>query len=37
MGTSPTIRPGQMNTSIWVMLGNEDNFAFDVGEGSPAN
>ena len=37
MGTAPMIRPGQMNTSIWVMLGNGDNFAFDVGEGSVAN
>ena len=37
MGTAPLIRPGQMNTSIWVMLGNGDNFAFDLGEGSPAN
>ena len=37
MGTAPMIRPGQMNTSIWVMLGNGDNFAFDIGEGSVAN
>jgi ribonuclease Z len=37
MGTAPMIRPGQMNTSIWVMLGNGDNFAFDVGEGSVSN
>ena len=37
MGTAPMIRPGQMNTSIYVMLGNGDSFAFDVGEGSPAN
>ncbi len=37
MGTAPLVRPGQMNTSIWVMLGNGDNFAFDLGEGSPAN
>jgi len=37
MGTAPMIRPGQMNTSIWVMLGNGDNFAFDLGEGSVAN
>ncbi len=37
MGTAPMIRPGQMNTSIWVMLGNGDKFAFDIGEGSVAN
>jgi len=37
MGTAPMIRPGQMNTSIFVMLGNGDNFAFDIGEGSVAN
>lgn len=37
MGTSPTIRPGQMNTSIFVELGNGDNFVFDIGEGSVAN
>lgn len=37
MGTAPLIRPGQMNTSIWVMLGNGENFAFDLGEGSPSN
>jgi len=37
MGTSPSIRPGQMNTSIFVQLGNGDNFVFDLGEGSPAN
>ena len=37
MGTAPMIRPGQMNTSIWVMLGNGENFAFDLGEGSVAN
>ena len=36
MGTAPMIRPGQMNTSIFVMLGNGDNFAFDLGEGSVA-
>jgi len=33
MGTSPVIRPGQMNTSIYVELGNGDNFIFDLGEG----
>lgn len=37
MGTSPMIRPGQMNTSIYVELGNGDNFIFDLGEGSVAN
>ncbi|MCP4047940.1 MAG: MBL fold metallo-hydrolase [Gammaproteobacteria bacterium] len=37
MGTAPMIRPGQMNTSIFVMLGNGDNFVFDLGEGSVAN
>lgn len=37
MGTAPFIRPGQMNTSIYVELGNGDNFVFDIGEGSPAN
>ena len=37
MGTSPIIRPGQMNTSIYVELGNGDNFIFDLGEGSIAN
>jgi len=37
MGTSPMIRPGQMNTSIYVELGNGDNFVFDIGEGSVAN
>ena len=31
MGTSPMIRPGQMNTSIYVELGNGDNFVFDPG------
>ncbi len=37
MGTSPSIRPGQMNTSILVQLGNGENFIFDLGEGSIAN
>ncbi len=37
MGTSPMIRPGQMNTSILVQLGNGDNFIFDLGEGAIAN
>jgi len=37
MGTAPMIRPGQMNTSIYVELGNGDNFVFDMGEGAVAN
>jgi len=37
MGTAPNIRPGQMNTSIYVELGNGDNFVFDMGEGAVAN
>ena len=37
MGSAPFIRPGQMNTSIFVQLGNGRNFVFDIGEGSPAN
>jgi ribonuclease Z len=37
MGSAPFIRPGQMNTSIYVELGNGDNFVFDIGEGSVAN
>ncbi len=37
MGTSPVIRPGQMNTSVLVQLGNGENFIFDIGEGSVAN
>lgn len=37
MGTAPMIRPGQMNTSIFVELGNGDSFVFDIGEGSVAN
>jgi ribonuclease Z len=37
MGTAPNIRPGQMNTSIYVELGNGDKFVFDMGEGSVAN
>ena len=37
MGTAPFIRPGQMNTSIFVQLGNGENFVFDIGEGSIAN
>ena len=30
MGTAPGIRPGQMNTSIFVRLGNGDSFIFDM-------
>ena len=37
MGSAPVIRPGQMNTSIFVELGNGDSFIFDIGEGSVAN
>jgi len=37
MGTAPFIRPGQMNTSIFIELGSGDNFVFDLGEGSVAN
>jgi ribonuclease Z len=37
MGSAPFIRPGQMNTSIFVQLGNGENLIFDIGEGSPAN
>jgi ribonuclease Z len=37
MGSAPMIRPSQMNTSIFVELGNGDNFVFDIGEGSIAN
>ncbi len=37
MGSAPMIRPGQMNTSIYVELGNGDSFVFDMGEGAVAN
>ncbi len=37
MGSAPMIRPGQMNTSIYVELGNGENYIFDIGEGSVAN
>jgi len=37
MGTSPSIRPGQLNTSIFVELGNGDKFVFDMGEGAVSN
>jgi hypothetical protein len=31
MGSSPLPRPGQMGTSVYVELGNGDNFIFDMG------
>ena len=37
MGSAPGIRPGQMNTSIYVRLGNGDSFILDIGEGAVAN
>jgi ribonuclease Z len=37
MGSSPIPRPGQMGTSVYVELGNGDNFIFDMGPGSVAN
>jgi ribonuclease Z len=37
MGSSPLPRPGQMGTSLYVELGNGDNFIFDFGPGSIAN
>jgi ribonuclease BN (tRNA processing enzyme) len=37
MGTAPMLRPGQMNTSIYVELGNGDTFIFDMGEGAVSN
>lgn len=37
MGSAPFIRPGQMNTSILIELGNGDKLVFDIGEGSVAN
>ena len=30
MGSAPMLRPGQMNTSIYVELGNGDTFIFDM-------
>ena len=36
-GTSQFIRPEQMNTSIFIELGNGDKFLVDMGEGSVAN
>ena len=37
MGTAPMLRPGQMNTSIYIELGNGDSFIFDMGEGAVSN
>ncbi len=37
MGTAPMLRPGQMNTSIYVELGNGNSFIFDMGEGAVTN
>ena len=37
MGSSPIPRPGQMGTSVYVELGNGDDFIFDMGPGSIAN
>jgi ribonuclease Z len=37
MGSSPIPRPGQMGTSVYIELGNGDNFIFDMGPGSVAN
>ena len=37
MGSSPMPRPGQMGTSVYVELGNGNNFIFDMGPGSIAN
>jgi ribonuclease Z len=37
MGSSPIPRPGQMGTSVYVELGNGNNFIFDMGPGSVAN
>lgn len=37
MDSASMIRPVQMNTSIYVELGNGDNFVFDIGEGAVAN
>jgi ribonuclease Z len=37
MGSSPIPRPGQMGTSVFVELGNDDSFIFDMGPGSVAN
>ncbi len=34
MGTAPMLRPGQMNTSVYIELGNGDSFIFDMGTGS---
>ena len=37
MGSSPIPRPGQMGTSVYVELGNDNKFIFDMGPGSVAN
>jgi len=37
MGTAPMLRPGQMNTSVYIELGNGDSFIFDMGEGAVTN
>ena len=37
MGTSPTIRPAQKNTTVFVEIANGDNINFDIGEGSVSN
>ena len=37
MGSSPLPRPGQMGASLYVELGNGDNFIFDFGPGAIAN
>ncbi len=37
MGSAPMLRPGQMNTSIYIELGNGDSFIFDMGEGAVSN
>ncbi len=38
MGTRAVpLRPGQVNTSILVQLGNGDNFIFDLGDGCVKN
>jgi len=37
MGSAPMLRPGQMNTSIYIELGSGDTFIFDMGEGAVAN
>ena len=36
-GTAPKIRQGQMKNSIFVELGNGDNFVFEMGEYAVSN